>query len=165
MLAFRHVVGADAPTPSEDSSTNSAYRQRGSGDAAGDGTSRNAAGDGGDGAGGGGGGGKEDAESDDKLPLRTCAAAAAELVTCVLRSGGWPGACRDAGLRGCLARTGHVRPGERASLVAGRHGRAGAVHADAFESLALMMYGEWMEWAVGVLERSSSLRMRRSREG
>jgi hypothetical protein len=157
MLAFRHVIGADAPTPTEDSSTFS-------GDASSDGVPHNEASDHGGNTGGdgpsGASSGKEEAEGDDKLPLRTCAAAAAELVTCVLRSGGWPGACSDARLRGCLARTGHVGPGERASLVAGRHGRAAVVHADVFESLALMMYGEWMEWGLGVLERSSSPRER-----
>ena len=95
----------------------------------------------------------DEEEPDERLPLRTCAAAAAELVTCVLRSGGWPGACSESRLRGCLVRTGHARPGERATPVRTRHGRAVAVHADAFESLALMIYGEWMEWALGVLEK------------
>ena len=158
MLAFRHVLGTVPQNPAEDSSANSDPRPRGSGNAAGDDAPCNEgcdSGGGGPGGGGGapgGGGDKDESEGDDKLPLRTCAASAAELVTCVLRSGGWPGACSDARLRGCLARTGHVGPGERASLVAGRHGRAAVVHADAFESLALMMYGEWMEWGLGVLE-------------
>ena len=97
---------------------------------------------------------EDDDGEEDKLPLRTCSAAAAELVTCVLRNGGWPGACSDNRLHGCLMRTGHARPGERATLVPSRHGLAAAVHTDVFESLALMMYGEWMEWGLGVLDRS-----------
>jgi hypothetical protein len=97
---------------------------------------------------------EDDDSEEDKLPIRTCSATAAELVTCVLRNGGWPGACSDSRFRACLMRTGHARPGERATLVPSRHGLASAVHADVFESLALMMYGEWMEWGLGVLDRS-----------
>jgi len=94
-------------------------------------------------------------EETDNDRVRMCAAAAAEQVQCVLNSGGGAsGECSTSKISACLARLEIARAGPKAAtvLVQTKYGRMVVPLADSFEGLALLMYGEWMEWGLMVLE-------------
>lgn len=99
----------------------------------------------------------DDAEStiEDEKRVGMCAAAASEQVQCVLNSGGGAqGECGTNKVAACLARLEIARTGPQAAtvLVHTKYGRMVLPLADSFEGLALLLYGEWMEWGLGVLE-------------
>jgi len=99
--------------------------------------------------------GDEESTLEDEKRVGMCAAAASEQVQCVLNSGGGAqGECRTSKVAVCLARLEIARAGPQAStvIVHTKYGRMVLPLADSFESLALLLYGEWMEWGVGVLE-------------
>ena len=87
--------------------------------------------------------------------VRMCAAAAADQVQCVLNSGGGArGECSTSKLSSCLARLEIARAGPKAATVLAhtKYGRMVLPLSDSFEGLALLMYGEWMEWGLMVLK-------------
>ena len=83
-----------------------------------------------------------------------CAAAASEQVQCVLNSGGGArGECSTSKVAACLSRLeiAQARPGTASVVVPTRYGRIVVPLSDSFEGLALLFYGEWMEWGLSVL--------------
>jgi hypothetical protein len=99
----------------------------------------------------------EDAEStiEDEKRVGMCAAVAAEQVQCVLRSGGGArGECSTTRVAACLARLEIARAGPASAtvLVHTKYGRMVVPLVDSFEGLALLLYGEWIEWGLSVLE-------------
>ena len=85
---------------------------------------------------------KDEDEENEVLPASMCAAGASELVQCVLRSGGRSGMCSGQTYRACLERTGRARKTAAMHMAQTKHGRMAVVHADAFESVSLLLYGE-----------------------
>jgi prolyl 4-hydroxylase len=91
---------------------------------------------------------------EDEKRVGMCAAAASEQVQCVINSGGGArGECVTRKIAACLARLEVVKSGSMVStvLVRTKYGRMVLPLADSFEGLALLLYGEWMEWGVDVL--------------
>jgi len=103
----------------------------------------------------------EDEENDSETAVEVerrvgmCAAAATEQVQCVLSSGGGAqGECGTNKLAACLARLEIARAGPNASTVIAhtKYGKMVLPLVDSFEGLALLFYGEWMEWGLNVIQ-------------
>ena len=102
------------------------------------------------------GGDEFDAEGDveDEKRVGMCAAAAAEQVQCVLSSGGGArGECGTRKLAACLSRLAIMQadPSSATVIAHTRYGRMVLPLADSFQGLALLFYGEWLEWGLNVL--------------